>query len=443
MKKLTLTAAIAFSLNSSFVLSSGFQLLEQNASGLGRAFAGSAVAADNASILYYNAAGLSSLTNDNEFTFNVDIIDVNAQFQSIPSQTSSLPTLISTGTGNGGNAGGINYIPATFISYTLNSKWRAGLGINAPFGLKTNYDPDFIGRFLAVKSDIKTLNYNPTLSYKVDDNTAIGFGVNYQKLDATLSNQVNYSGLLATLSAGAIIAPNVEGLAAVKGTSSAWGWNIGILSQLTEDTKIGFSYRSSITHKVDGSVAFNKPTTGNPVVDATLSAGVIDGPINTAIKLPETAILSMSHQLNDQWEILGDLSYTGWSSLKSLDIFRADNTPLSSENLQWNNTYRAALGTNYSYSDKITLKTGIAFDQTPIKSQYRLARLPGTDRRWLSFGINYKLSNESAVDFGYAHLFLNDALINANGGSTAAKGNLVGSYQGDVNIYGVQFTTGF
>ena len=431
---------LALGLAGGHASAAGFQLLEQNASGLGNAYAGGAAVAEDASTVFYNPAGMTRLAGEREFSVGMNIVRPSMQFSN---NGSSLPALTTTGTGDGGDAGGFNFVPNGYIAIKIDPKLSIGFGFGAPFGLRTDYDGGWYGRFLALKSDIKTYNLNPSIAYQVSDKLSLGFGVNYQKLEATLTNAVNFSGALATATGGTTLIPNLGGVGSVQADSWAWGWNAGALFQVSETTRVGVAYRSKIKHHAEGDVSFQRPATGNAQIDGALAAATPNGPVKSTIELPDTFTLSVMQRLNERWEMLGDVSWTGWSSLPSLDIYRTSGTLLSSETLKWRDTWRIALGTNYAYTSAIKLKFGLAYDQSPVTTDHRLARLPDTNRTWLAFGVQYALTPKSKIDVGYAHLFINDAKIDANGGSTAAKGRLVGSYESSVDILGAQYSMAF
>ncbi len=416
----------------------GFQLLEQNGSGVGNAFAGSAAVAENASTIFFNPAGMTKLSGDRQVSIGLDVVNVGFEFND---EGSSLPALTATGTGDGGDAGDLAYIPNAYFSTKLTDKLAVGIGIGAPFGLKTEYDDDFIGRFLAINSDIKTININPSVAYQVSEKLSLGFGLNYQKIEAELSNAVNFSGLLAQ--AGIGVFPGLEGVGTVKADDYSWGWNVGLLFEPSDTTRIGVSYRSKIKYELSGDVRFQRPDSGNAALNGAMAVGAPNGPAEADIELPDTLIISAVQQLSPQWTMLGDISWTGWSTLESLDINRTGGSLLSSETLKWRDTWRLALGAKYRYSDKVGLKFGLAYDQSPVETDHRLARLPDANRIWLSLGSQYQVGPGMVVDVGYAHLFIHDPKIDADGDNAAAKGNLVGSYEAAVDILGVQLTYDF
>src|SRR5688500_258831 len=167
---------------SSNVFASGFALLEQSSSRLGTAFAGTAAAADDASTIFYNPAGLAKL-EETQLLVVASGISISSEFNN---NGSSQPALGQALGGEGGDAGDWNAVPALYLALPLNEQFAFGFGVNAPFGLKTEYDNGWMGRFQALKSEIKTYNFNPTLSWRASEKLSFGVGANYQRIQAEL-----------------------------------------------------------------------------------------------------------------------------------------------------------------------------------------------------------------------------------------------------------------
>ncbi|HET7774778.1 MAG TPA: outer membrane protein transport protein [Azospira sp.] len=389
---------------------SGFQLLEQNASGLGNAYAGSAAVAEDASTIYFNPAGMTKL-QDREVSVGLNAIRPSYKFTN---QGSTLLGAPATGN-NGGDAGDWGYVPNGYMSWALSRDLYVGVGVGAPFGLKTEYDRNWVGRMQSTKFDIKTLNINPSVAYRVNDKVSVGFGLNWQKFDAEYVRQAH---------------PVFGGTATLNAKDSAWGWNAGALFQLSPATRLGVSYRSDIKYKLEGDVALSANLGGartNVIAD---------------LKTPDTFILSLAHNLNDRWELLGDLSWTGWSKIPKLDILTTNGGLVQRLDTEFRDTWRAALGATYKYSDAWKLKMGVAYDQAPVKNaEHRLTSLPDNNRIWLSIGAQFAPSKTSRLDVGYAHLFVKDSQINNN--QNPVQGVVKGSYEADANILGVQYSMSF
>ncbi|MFN7085771.1 MAG: OmpP1/FadL family transporter [Burkholderiales bacterium] len=441
-------------------LASGFQLIEQNASGLGNAYAGQAAAAADASTIYFNPAGMTRLPGRN-FVVAGHLIKPSTTFNNTAT-TPAVSTITGAGpfalNGNGGDGGDLAVIPGAYLSWQLNPRLFAGVGMSVPFGLKTDYDANWMGRFHAIKSEIKTINVNPSIAYKVNDTVSIGAGLNWQRVEAELTKAVNYS---FVASAGGIpgVANNTEGSNKIEGSDSTWGFNLGVIINPAPDTNIGFSYRSAMNYKLTGDVSYfgrtallNSVLGGafGPAAAAAAGAQIGDSPVTADLKLPATFSAAFKHQINPKWEVLADATWTQWSTLKSLDIIRNSGVLLEATPFNWRDTWRVGVGVNYRTSDAWTVRAGVAYDQTPTSDTYRTPRLPDQDRTWLAFGAQYRLSKAGALDFGYAHLFVKDASIALSGppalpsaAVAAGRGSLVGTSDNKVDIVSVQYRHSF
>jgi long-chain fatty acid transport protein len=428
------TVAAALAVMSGTASAAGFALIEQSASGLGNAFAGGAASAEDASTIFFNPAGMS-LLQGKQIVVALHGIKPSAKFNDA---TSTGAAFQQTKAGMGGDAGSLAPVPNAYFAMEINPKTRLGVGINAPFGLQTEYESTWIGRFQAVKSKLETINLNPAVSYKLNDSVTVGAGVNYQHIKGYLSSLVNYS----AAAAGAL-GSNLAGVSTVTGSDNAWGYNFGVLFNLSPQSRFGLAYRSSIKYTLSGSVSFSSvPLALSP------SPLLANGSVNLAIKMPDTLSGSIFHKLNDKWDIMADATLTGWSVFDQLKVVRASGTTMSLTQENWKNTWRVAAGATHHYSDQWLARVGVAYDQSPVPDAFRTARIPDNDRTWLSLGGQYKPAKVSAVDFGYSHLFVSDASLSNNKGgvdnpSTAAYGNLVGSYQNSVDILSVQYTHSF
>lgn len=421
---------------------SAFALIEQS-SGLGNAFAGGAAGAEDATTIFFNPAGMSRLRGS-QVTAAVSAIRPYAKF----SDSGSTGATFQTKGGNGGDAGSLALVPNAYVVTESGPALRFGLGINAPFGLKTDYDPTWMGRFQAITSKIQTINLNPSVSYKFNDVASLGLGLNYQHISGDLTSAVNYSaaayaaGFAAGGAAGGSAAlasvggQNVEGVSAITGSDSAWGYNLGALFNVTPSTRVGVAYRSKITYTLKGSISFsNKPTA------LAASPTLANGDVTLPISMPDTFSISVFHQMNDKWDLMADATRTGWGTLQQLKIDRTNGTNVQTVQENWKDTWRVAAGASYHYSEQWVSRIGVAYDQTPVPDGNLTARIPDSNRTWLAFGGQYKPSRASAVDFGYAHLFMKSANIASNQG--AGGGNLVGTYSNSVDILSVQYAYSF
>lgn len=402
---------------------SGFALIEQSGSGLGNAYAGGVAGAEDAGTLYYNPAGMSRLFG-RQIVVSGSMVGPSAKFSDTGSAAATLGAR-PLGAASG-DAGSWALVPNAYFAMEVNQKMRIGLGINAPFGLQTEYQAGWTGRFQALKSSVETINVNPSLSYQVFDGFALGAGVNYQRIRANLTSAQNFG-------VG-------EGVSNMSGSDAAWGVNFGALLDTVDGGRLGIAYRSAVNYQLSGTMVVTNP----------VGAAVLNRPVTADIKMPDTLSFGYFRALDNQWDVMADLTRTGWSRFSELRIVDAATgvtRSLTPEN--WRNTWRAALGGNYHYNEKWTARMGAAYDQSPVSDAWRTARIPDAGRTWLALGGQYQPTKVSAVDFGYAHLFVNNAAISNNRGgaagaaSTATVGNLVGTYNNSVDILSVQFAHGF
>ena len=434
---LAATALTTFGLAASASHAGGFALIEQGVKGLGNAYAGAAASAEDASTIFFNPAGMT-LLDGHQVVAGLHIIQPSTKFTDNGSK--SLITSANTSGGNGGDAADLAVIPNLFLVADINDEVKLGLGISVPFGLGTNYDKDWKGRYQAVETAVEVININPSLAFEVNPQWSVGLGANIQYFKAKLTNAVDFS----TVCLGSALAPNcgalnlstpqtpaTDGFADITGTSWGFGYNLGVLFSPTEATRVGLAYRSQVKHSLDGKADFTLPAAAGAI--SPIAARFADTDITGDIDLPSTLSLSLSHQFNDTWTLLADITRTGWSSYDKL-VIEFDNPAKdpSEEVNDWEDVNRYSIGVNFTPSQTWIYRAGIAYDESPVPSaELRSARSPGSDRTWLALGLGYQMAKNLTLDFGYAHLFAKDAEINREG---ATKDLLKGSYESNVDI---------
>lgn len=433
MKLIPALLLVAFSGAAS---ASGFQLMEQNVSGLGNAYAGAAANPENASTIYFNPAGMTQL-QDREFSVGLAGIGPSFKFHDDGSSVGAL-----AGTGEGGDAGGWAALPNGYASWAVTKDIYVGVGVGAPFGLKTEYDNPWLGAAQSTFFEVKTFNINPSIAFRVNDKVSLGFGVNWQKVEADYERQ---AGVAAAILANSHVKLHLD--------DDAWGWNAGALFTLSPTTKVGLSYRSAIKYNVTGDIKVDS------LSSTVARAGTSDA--EASLKLPDTFSLAVSQQLSDKWQMLGDVTWTGWSSIPKVDIVRTTATTLYVPNVvgqpagataqildtDFRDTWRVGLGATYRYSDAWKLKYGVAYDQTPVKgASTRLVSMPDNDRVWFSFGAQWAPSKTSSLDLGLTYIYIRDSRIENNqttGYGASARGIVKGDYTGDIWILGAQYSMAF
>jgi len=443
-------------------LAAGFQLSEQSVSGLGAAFAGQAALADDASVVFFNPAGLTRLGVRRQAVVAGHIVQPKGRFHDGGSCTPYLGTGAGTtacpfgpsgnlghGPGNdGGEADDTGFVPNAYLAWELMpGRLWGGLGLNAPFGLKTTRDAAWIGRFHATESEVQGININPTLAYKVMDNLSVGAGFNAMRFSADLSNAVSYRAVALASGVPALAAAipaGAEGIATVEGDDWGYGWNLGVQFEPVRGLQLGATYRSAIKFSIDGDVRF-----GNRPAALAAVPALADGRVGASVELPDTVSLAVAWEARPGLKLLFDWTRTGWDSIQDLTVVREEG-PLAEQTvtstaLRFRDSWRAGVGVVWD-TPQWTLRAGFAHETSPVTDDFRTPRLADTRRRWYAVGGRWKMSPDLHFDVGLALLRFRDApsrLPNQETPTSAPRGSLVGEYTAKAYIVGAQANWSF
>ena len=425
-------------------MGAGFAIAEQSVSGLGVGFAGSAASAEDASTIWHNPAGMAYLEKGQL------VVGLNAIFPTSEFKNQGTVSLNPTGgspdvptEGSNGKTRSNALVPNFYYSNALNDKVHYGIGVGAPFGLKTEYADGWVGRYLALESDLKTLNINPSLSYRVSDELSVGFGINFLNAEATLSSAVDFGlAFLATGNYSVDVAANrggtkYDGRLEMTGDDWGVGYNFGLIWEPKEGTRLGLSYRSDVEITVEGDADF---TVG--ALDAFLGSYFPDQGGSVYLELPAMLSVSIYHEVGD-WTVLADVTYTWWERFKELNLQYETGDPaptLIPEN--WKNTWRFSVGFTYQGSDRLLLRFGTVYDGAAVPDEaHRSPRIPDADRYWGTLGFQYQLSEKVFLDVAYAHVFIDEGPID---NSEHTEGNrLIGETDSRVDILSAGLTYQF
>lgn len=375
-------------LYSSSVMSGGFQVWEQDASGIGDYHSGGAAEALNAGTQFYNPAGMNNLKH----------IELSAGIAYIPLQISYFgnvgfipdapPMAVTTATSKTNN-----FIPNLFFVYPVDKYFAFGFGVTVPFGSSTEYPIDNPLSAAATKTQLQTINLNPSIAIKLSQYFSVGLGFN------ALWGKAIYD------SAAPFLTPPVP----LSNQLSGWGygWNVGALLYLTPATRMGISYRSRIQLDGRGRSQYIDPffPTSNDTLSATL-------------QLPATTILSFYTDINPDWALLFSAYYTSWDVFTHLNLndVLISNDPttlpiLVPVNENYVNSWNFALGAHYWISSTVMFKVGVGYDETPIQPGYRDVRLPDAAKYALALGVHWDIIPLLTLDAGWIHFFVPDAVV--------------------------------
>jgi long-chain fatty acid transport protein len=424
---------------------SGFQLRENSVKNLGRANAGTAVASDDASVVANNPAAMVNLKKTT-FQADVSVIDLTAKFDGGGNAAAAFgPAAPALTGGDGGDPGEPTAVPALAIVLPMHGALEGltlGASVHAPFGLKTEYDADWVGRYNAIKSDVNTVDLTFSAAVAVTDRFSIGAGLIYQHADVTLSNAVDFGTALCAGSGNPANCFNpafpfhpqgADGRLSVTGDDNGMGWLAGVQWRPTDNFSIGYSHRSEIDHDLQGEVDFTLPA----VVAGALGPGApADGPITAPLTTPSTDTLSAQWDFNDSFRLMADVQRTDWHSLQAVRIYRenANHTALGNEPFNWKDTTYIALGGEWDLSDSFTFRAGIAKDESPTNDQTRTPRLPDNDRMLYSLGMTWNVSQALSIDAAYQRITIDTPSINI---VSTSGSRLVGEFDGHADLFGI------
>ncbi len=425
----------------------GFALIEQSASGQGNAFAGAATAAEDPSVMYFNPAAMT-LLKGRQSTLGMHVVNPQADFTN---NGSALATALGGGTLAGANDSGgqTGVVPNLYYMQHIDPDVVIGLGINAPFGLSTEYDSNWVGRYHAVKSDLKTVNINPSIAWRLDDQWSLGAGVSAQYIDVTLTSAVDLGSVCVASEAASLLPAGTcasvsaapqgkDGFADLQGDDWGYGFNLGVMFEPGNDTRIALAYRSKVSQNVSGDATFTVPSTLS-FLQAT--GNFTNTTVNADVTLPESASLGFYQQLNAAWSVMADWTWTHWNRFRELRIVYGSSQADSVTTENWEDSNRFSIGTNYRVDPALVLRAGLAYDETPIPDTlHRTALIPGNSRRWLSLGVGWNWSQSARLDVGYSHLFVNATEIDNTFESSVPtlKHTLKGSFDASVDILSAQ-----
>ena len=478
-----LLAAIALMPLALSAQAAGYRFGTQSAAAEGTANANAAEAAD-ASTLFANPAGITRLSGWN-FSGVIDYVDPKARFTDQGSYI-SLPGsgFAPKAIGQVGNTVEFAkpvFVPHAYLSYKASDTLAYGLGVFVPWGTKLNYPADWGGRYNLQSVQLQSLSINPNIAYKVSPELSVAGGLNLQYMDGKLRRAVPYAsvyaaGLLnaahqaATAGAPGLALqlqqqaaqvfgqPAYDGSIAIEGKDWGLGFNLSMLWEPVAGTRIGASYRSSVSHKLKGTADWTQPTNLPAEVLAAIKAAPYNGvsaldhndsDASLAVTTPESLSVHGFQQLTPTIAVMADFTWTRDSRLKQLRIDFANSTADSVTAEHWKDSTKVSVGAQWKALPSLLLRTGYSKDLSPVPSGTRSPALPDAHRTWYALGANWAFMPDASLDFSFGHVKLKDASMEAtDDGDGSAPCNCAfstarGNYNSKATIFGVQFNYKF
>ncbi|WP_434356249.1 outer membrane protein transport protein [Parasalinivibrio latis] len=407
-----LAIAVAGSTTSAFA--AGFQLNGHSATGLGRAFAGDAVIADNASVISRNPAAMS-LFDAPAITMGLVAIDtdvkvkdaeykktLNTQIGAIPMGTEKL---------SDEQIGGTSLVPNIYYVHPISSKWAVGAGLYSNFGTKTEFSSDYEANLFGGLTDVKSVNLGLATSYRINEIWSVGAGLDIIQGSGNLQRQIG------TQKAVDIDADGI-----------AFGWIAGATFEINKDNRLGFSYRKSPELKADGKIE---------------KAGIQQSG-DLLMPLPDLAEISGYHKLTNKFALSYSVQWIEWEEFKVLETEGASE-PLNT--YEWKNAWHFSVGGTYFLNEDWTLRAGYMYDMS-AQDEITSISVPDSDRQWFSAGFTYHMSKHSDIDFGFTYLMGEDVNVNENklvplDATKSLLNEVTATTRANAWLYGIQYSYKF
>jgi len=413
-----ISASATLLLFSNVLYAGGFGITVQSASGGGNAATGY-VMAEDASSMWYNPALLSSVKGT----------QINAGI----SYTGADISVVNTGSVQPSAAGGFPVIgeneaspansaivPSFYYKNDINESYAFGLGINAPFGISTEYEKDSFARYEATESGLTVININPAISWKYTAKLHFGAGINIQHGDALLARAID--GTLVCNSIGVSDCSGFSGFSnqstdsqvSIEASDIGYGFNLGLAYHPDESTTLSLAYRSRIKYQLEGRADFTHTELANVGEALLQTAGLADQGATADLEMPSSFSMAFASQVNDKLTLHADVTWTEWSTIPEIRVVFPDSVAGDSvTDLQWQNTIRVGAGIAYDLSDDTRIRAGIAVDPTPTPSATnRTPRAPSNDTTWYALGVGQQIDDKISLDFSMSLIVLDDYSVN-------------------------------
>ncbi|MCG9625043.1 outer membrane protein transport protein [Vibrio mediterranei] len=407
-KTLLAVAVSSLTFASQHAAAAGFQLNSQSATGLGRAFAGDAVIADNASVMSRNAAAMT-LFDSHQFSGGLNVIASSIDVKDIGGAGSlgiQEPDANNTAT---------SYVPNIYYIHRLNDKWALGAGIYSNFGTTNNFDDSFgdnnYAKVYGGTTEISSINYTLNAAYRINEQWSVGGGIDI----------VQGSGKLERTTSPSTPVLNETKVVNIDASGVGVGFNVGTVFELNEDNRFGLAYHYSPTVTADGTVEYL----------ADPNASSID------LKLPSMVEFSGFHKITDtKFAVHYSVQWIGWSVFDKVET----NNNATIKEYNWQDGYHFALGGTYYLNEEWTLRAGYMYD-TAAQDQDRSISVPDSDRQWFSVGAGYNFKKHHTIDLGLTYLAGKDVAVTESSAPLAPE--LTATTHANAWLAGIQYSYSF
>lgn len=438
-----LSLAITAALFSSQAMSAGFALNDHSATASGNALAGAAAGRSDISFSFWNPALFTNAKSQELYVsgaFVMPDMDVTVNSASTPDFNLitggrvPLPPQ-NLGTQAPSDVVDNTFVPSAYFAYPLSEKTILGASLNVPFGLSGEYGDQWAGRYHSAKTSVKDIALSATLAHQLNQQFSLGASLQVHRGEVQLDAAIPNPGA-------------ADGYGSLKADDIAYGFALGVLFEPSKETRIGLGYRSDIDFEFEGDSEY---TNIGPIGQAS---GIDNAAISDNLTFPSVLTLSAEHELNNKLTLGATAMRTGWSSLDEMRIKFEEGADNRKQNdtvltFEFEDQWFYSVGATYQASEKLALRTGIALDNSPANDEYRSARTPDGDRKWLSLGASYNLGKAGEITAAYTRVSIDDVSVIRDGvfpnGSTEdlARGQLDADYKSSAHVISFAYNMSF
>ncbi|MBC8753124.1 outer membrane protein transport protein [Kordia sp. YSTF-M3] len=381
MKKLLLVLTIAFS--ASVVYAGGYRVGVQGHKQLAMGHTGVAVVT-SAESAFFNPAGLVFLDGKLNVSLGAAAVLSNTSYQNREF---------------GYTAEADNPVGTPFYAYgayKINDWLSAGIAVYTPYGSRVEWPTDWEGSHLVNNIELSAIFVQPTISIKISDKLSVGGGPIYVSGAVNFNRNLSRS-LTDENGARSNVTIDASGI-------NAWGYSVGAMFRPTEDINIGVNYRSRIDMDVergDGTADFEN-------LPAALAPGFADGDFTASLPLPAELTFGIAFTPADKWLVAIDYTRTFWDAYEALDVQFFNSAGLSRNPRAYKNSSIYKIGAQYEATQKVTVRAGFYFDESPIRDGFFAPETPRPDSVNFTAGFTYELNSRWAIDASVLYVHSNE-----------------------------------
>lgn len=385
----------------------GLVVVDRGTNDSALAGAGAVARAGDASTAHWNAAGMSRVAKE-QFVGGLALAFGDLELDLGPKTRSD-------NRDGGGNAAQATPVGGLYYMRPIDERWAVGMSVNGVYGGAVEYDNGWAGRSFVTRAEISVLNFEPSVSYAIDDQWSIGLGV-----------RVVQGGFAAELRP----APSPSAPAAKVRKETDWdvGLSLSALYQATEDLRLGARFTSETDFEFDGTIQ---------------AAGVGKARFDTGITYPKSLSVGAAYALGEETTLLADASWTDWSAFSDQPV-ALGALPSVTFDRRWKDTYRVGVGIEQKWGERVTFRTGLAYNSDPTEDSRRYPDIPVSDSILWGAGVEYGVTRNVRVGVTYLLTYLPNLDLDEVGLPPTRRVVLDGSYDDAMlHFWGVNVTVDF